>query len=112
MHSKIAIPVKFGKLSPHFGECDIFILYAVRGNSVFQKQCIKPPGHDPGVFPAFLIKTGVEVVIAHGMGIQAMEVLRENEVEVIDGVEIADPELVVEKFLRNELKPGLNPCDH
>ncbi|MCB0807302.1 MAG: ATPase [Bacteroidales bacterium] len=112
MNKKIAIPVKEGKLSAHFGECTSFMIYETDQTSIIGFGEFQPPLKSRGVFPSFLINKGVNAVIAGGLGIKAMRLFEANEVEVISGVNNTDPIGLVEMYLKNELHSGMNLCDH
>ncbi len=111
---KIAIPTSNGKLCMHFGHCDQFAIIDVDENkkSIVKKEMLTPPPHEPGLLPRWLSEKGANVIIAGGMGSRAQGLFAENNIKVIVGVYELDPEIIVNKYLNNELKSGENVCDH
>jgi len=108
----VAIPVSGGKLSPHFGHCEQFALFAVADKSVTGRQDLTPPPHEPGVLPRWLKENGVTVVIAGGMGQRAQSLFEQEGIEVVCGAPAQDPEQVVGSYLKGTLEIGDNACDH
>jgi predicted Fe-Mo cluster-binding NifX family protein len=54
---------------------------------------------------------GVNAIIAGGMGARARVLFAENNIQTLTGVQGTVDE-VIEKFLRRELEPGPDLCDH
>ena len=110
----IAIPTTNGQLDPHFGHCAQFTLFdtAEDGTGIEQERAIDAPPHQPGLLPGWLAERGVNVIIAGGMGQRAIELFRQNEIEVFIGVKPAPVREVADAFLRGELEAEGNLCDH
>jgi predicted Fe-Mo cluster-binding NifX family protein len=109
---KIAIPLADGKLTAHFGHCQEFALIDVEGNEITKKETLVPPPHEPGVLPAWLHDLGASVIIAGGMGGRAIELFKQNSINVIIGAPALEPEELVKSYLNNTLATGANVCDH
>ena len=109
---KIAIPLADGKLTAHFGHCQEFALIEVEGNEITKKQTLVPPPHEPGVLPAWLHDLGASVIIAGGMGGRAIDLFKQNSINVIIGAPALEPEELVKSYLNNTLSTGANVCDH
>jgi predicted Fe-Mo cluster-binding NifX family protein len=109
---KIAVPVAGDRLTPHFGHCEKFAILTIDGDERYRIEYLVPPAHQPGVYPRFLAEKGVNIIIAGGMGPRAQEIFAQNNIRVITGIEQGDPRGLAEKFLRGELIPGDNLCDH
>ena len=109
---KIAIPVAGGKLSMHFGHCELFNVYDVDNKTITNTDSLTPPPHEPGVLPAFLAEQGVTCIIAGGMGQRAQSLFSEQNITVITGAPADDPKVVVESYLAGSLQTGANTCDH
>ena len=107
-----AIPTVDGKSCAHFGHCERFAVLEVEDGEITRELLIAPPVHQPGVYPRFLAESGVSIIIAGGMGGMARNLFQQNNIEVHMGVGVEDPRLLVEQFLRNELKTGENLCSH
>ena len=71
-----------------------------------------PPPHEPGVLPAWLHDLGASVIIAGGMGGRAIDLFKQNSINVIIGAPALEPEELVKSYLNNTLATGANVCDH
>jgi predicted Fe-Mo cluster-binding NifX family protein len=111
---RIAVPVSDGILDPHFGHCRQFALYDVDpvSGDVLGRSVVDAPPHEPGLLPSWLAGQGAGVVLAGGMGRKAVQLFAENEVEVVVGVPVGDPEDMVRRYLTDDLGGGTNACDH
>ena len=109
---KFAIPIAEGKLTAHFGHCKEFALVDVEDNQITMKETLEPPPHEPGVLPRWLHRLGADVIIAGGMGQRAISLFAENNIEVIVGAPVAEPEALVQGYLNKTLITGGNVCDH
>ena len=111
---KIAIPIAGGLLCQHFGHCEQFVVFDVDsdGKTIRGQQALTPPRHEPGVLPGWLREAGANVIIAGGMGSRAQNLFAENQVKVVVGAAVAEPEQVVRAFLDGRLSTSENPCDH
>ncbi len=90
MNKKIAIPTTNGVLSSHFGHCEKFTIYEVKEDKIVKEEFVTPPPHEPGTFPKFLRDLGCDTIIAGGMGSRAQNLFRDNNIEVIIGLESDD----------------------
>ena len=111
---KCAIPLSDGAVAMHFGHCQQFALIDVDEDKkeVLNIAPVTPPPHEPGLLPRWLAGQGVTLVIAGGMGVRAQELLRENGIDVVLGVQASDPEQAVTEYLNGTLASGGNLCDH
>jgi len=109
---KIAIPTADGKLCMHFGHCQQFILVDVEDEKIKNVEAATPPTHAPGVLPAWLHEKGANIIIASGMGMRAQNLFTQNDIEVVVGAPILEPEELVEQYISGILKVGDNICDH
>jgi predicted Fe-Mo cluster-binding NifX family protein len=111
---RIAIPVSEGKLDPHFGHCHSFAMLDVdRAEGLIESQTlVEAPPHQPGLLPGWLAEQGAELVLAGGMGGRAIQLLKDQGVEVLVGVPSLDPESLVRGYLAGEIGGGANACDH
>ncbi|MDD2525161.1 MAG: NifB/NifX family molybdenum-iron cluster-binding protein [Bacteroidales bacterium] len=112
MVRRIAIPVEYGRLCTHFGHCKFFYIASVNEKSVISEEIIKPPKHEPGLYPAWVSEKGATIVIAGGMGEKAQELFRKENIELFIGAEFKDPKDLVIDFLTGNLKTGSNSCNH
>ena len=109
---KFAIPLAEGKLTAHFGHCQEFALIEVEDSKIKKKEIHVPPPHEPGVLPAWLHSLGANVIIAGGMGGRAINLFKQNGLNVIIGAPALEPEELVRSYLDNTLVTGANVCDH
>jgi ATP-binding protein involved in chromosome partitioning len=111
---KFAVPVSGGRLSPHFGHCENFAFFDVEENAktIVNRESIASPEHQPGLLPAWLAEKGASIVIAGGMGPRAVEIFRQNGIDVVLGAQEGDPEQAVLDYLNGKLTIGDNICDH
>ena len=111
---KIAIPTANDLLAMHFGHCETFTILSAdtENNTINAQESATAPPHEPGVLPRWLAEKGVDLVIAGGMGNRAQELFRAQGIEVIIGAPAQKPVELVQTYLRGELKPGTNLCDH
>lgn len=110
----IALPVTDGQLCMHFGHCERFSIFEVDPGEkrIIAKTILVPPPHEPGLLPRWLHNEGVKLVIAGGMGQRAQGLFAQSGVEVIVGVQPAEPESIVMSYLNGTLITGDNVCDH
>jgi ATP-binding protein involved in chromosome partitioning len=111
---KIAIPVTQGKLSSHFGHCELFALFDVDSDdkTIQHRRILTPPNHEPGAFPRWLHEMGADVVITTGMGARAQALFTQNNIKVVVGAPSEEPERIVNAYLDGSLRTGTNICDH
>ncbi|MFW6381175.1 MAG: NifB/NifX family molybdenum-iron cluster-binding protein [Bacillota bacterium] len=108
---KVAVPSEGGRFARHFGRCSEYTLFEIEGTEVKNKKIIDNPGHQPGFLPRFLRDKGVDCVLASGMGRKARDIFAENGIKVITGLS-GPVEEGVNNYLRDNLEPGENLCDH
>jgi predicted Fe-Mo cluster-binding NifX family protein len=108
---KIAISTDSGYVSAHFGRCPAYTLVEIQDGEIIKREEIPNPGHQPGFLPVYLSQRGVNAIIAGGMGPRAQGLFAEKNIQTIIGVQGRIDE-VIERFLRQELKPGQDLCDH
>ncbi|MDW3229958.1 MAG: NifB/NifX family molybdenum-iron cluster-binding protein [Acidobacteriota bacterium] len=108
---RIAIATDKGFVSAHFGRCPSYTIVDIEEGKVIKSEEIANPGHSPGFLPRFLADKGVDVIIAGGMGPRAKGHFAENNIQVITGVQ-GKVEEVIERFVRQEIRPGQDLCEH
>jgi len=101
----IAVPIREGRFSSHFGGAEAFALYIVDDESrEVSEQCLAaPPEHGRGVFPMWLRKQGVTTILAGGMGPRASNILVGHGIDVVLGADGDDPETMVRAYLDGTL---------
>lgn len=111
---KIAIPLAAGRLSMHFGHCEEFSIVEVdeQSSKIIASKKLQPPGHEPGVLPAWLGEQGVNVIIAGGMGQRAQQLLSQNGIKIVIGAPAQTLDELIKAYLDGTLQTGDNICDH
>ncbi|HOJ40662.1 MAG TPA: NifB/NifX family molybdenum-iron cluster-binding protein [bacterium] len=111
---KVAIPVVRGRLSAHFGHCEQFAIFEVdeEEKKITGQEVLEAPEHAPGLFPRWLKKQGVQVVLVGGLGQRARAFFDECGLKVITGAPEEVPEALVMAYLNGTLVTGENICDH
>ncbi len=112
MTLKFAIPLENGRLCSHFGHCQQFAIIDVENDVVVNEVLVTPPPHEPGLLPAWLAEKGVTDVIAGGMGQRAINLFREQNIDVNIGAQPKEPKQLVNDWINNSLVTGANACDH
>lgn len=108
---KIAISTDTGSVSAHFGRCPSYTIINIEDGKITKREEIPNPGHEPGFLPQFLAEKGVSTIIAGGMGPRAQSLFAQKNIATITGIQGSVDE-VIDKCLKNELKPGEDLCGH
>lgn len=110
--AKIAFPTSDKvTIDEHFGHAKEFIFYSVKDHEVVSSECLTPPPHAPGVIPKFIVAQGATVIITGGMGKMAVDMLKEQGVDVILGAS-GNLEENLKVFLEGELSSTSSACNH
>lgn len=113
MKKRIAIPVQDGMLNEHFGHCSHLVFFDVDENDqIINESIVDAPPHQPGLLPPWLAERGVTDVIAGGMGQRAIQLFKQNGVNVFVGAPKIRAKELLEGFVSNELAFSANYCDH
>jgi len=118
----IAIPIREGSFTSHFGGADTFALYNVdeTNRELSRAELAAPPEHGRGIFPVWLRKQGVTTVLAGGMGPRASGILTGQGIDVVLGAQGDDPEVMARAYLEGTLEcsgelcheHGFHDCGH
>ncbi len=111
-NQRIALPLDGDRLSTHFGHATKFAIYDVGDGKIVGEKVGVPPPHAPGVIPSWLAEQGVTLVIAGGLGMNAMAVFADVGIQVISGVPPDEARTLVNTYLAGKLMTGENICDH
>ncbi len=112
MTLKFAIPLENGRLCSHFGHCQQFAIIDIENDVIVNDALVTPPPHEPGLLPAWLAERGVTDVIAGGMGQRAIDLFRQQNIDVNIGAQPKEPRQLVNDWLDKTLVTGANACDH
>jgi predicted Fe-Mo cluster-binding NifX family protein len=108
---RIAIAADGSGVSSHFGHCDRYVIYHIRGREIVRQEYILNPGHEPGKLPRMLASCGITHVLAGGMGMKAVRLFEDQGIGVILGIQGPVDE-VAGCFAQDRIAPGGNMCDH
>ena len=112
---KIAIPVREGKFTEHFGGAEEFALFTVDEDirEVTERFMAPPPEHGRGVYPMWLSSLGVTTILAGGMGPRASSIFVAKGIDVVLGAGGENPEIMVRSYLDGTLSATGDLChDH
>ena len=111
---KIALPLTASnEFASHYGDAVKFEVYEVdRGQKAVRRRLIvTPQDSGPCSWPTLLRAAGVELVLAAGMGATARGHMAGHGLEVLVGVPVSRPDLMVAAWLAGELQPVENLCE-
>ncbi len=108
---KIAIPTESGKVAAHFGRCPEYTILKTEDRKIKEKNVVENPGHQPGFLPRFLNDKGVDCIISGGMGVKAVNLFQEKDIEVVTGAQ-GEVEACVRAYLKDSLEASDNICNH
>lgn len=106
---KIAVASDGTQVSGHFGHCEAFHIFETDAGQVLREERVANPGHRPGFLPQFLHEQGVNVIVSGGMGGGAVDLFRENGIEVVTGA-AGEAREVVSMYLQGQLKSNGSVC--
>jgi ATP-binding protein involved in chromosome partitioning len=114
MNIRIAIPTAAGRLHDHFGGAKEFTLVDAdpQMGVVLEQRVVPAPPHQPGLFPRWLREQGVQVVLAGGIGHQALNLFAEQGITVRAAQPDALVEVATAAFLTGCLTQAPTACAH
>ena len=109
---KIAIPTNNRlDVEEHFGHCKEFAIYDIEAKEIKNVSYITPPAHAPGVIPKFLAEEKANVIISGGMGQMAINLFKDNNIEVILGA-VGSINTNLQNYIDGELISSGEACEH
>lgn len=102
-----------GDFSPHFGgsaKAGLFTVDPAR-RRIVQTIAVQPSLPEPCGWADWLAARGVKVFLASGMGRGAQERMSAAGIEVVTGVPVDLPALLVQAWANGTLQRGPNGCD-
>ncbi|NLW07692.1 MAG: dinitrogenase iron-molybdenum cofactor [Clostridia bacterium] len=108
---RIGVATEGNMVAAHFGHCPHYSLFDVEDGKIVNKELVASPPHQPGVLPPFLGNLGVNCVIVGGIGARAVELFRQQGIEVIMGAS-GPVEEVVKAYLNGEIESSGTVCSH
>lgn len=95
----------------HFGHAKEFAFVNVKDGEVISTEYLTPPPHAPGVIPAFVGENGATVIITGGMGGMAINLFKQNNIEVILGAQ-GSIEDNLKTYVSGNLESSGSACEH
>ncbi|MBO5197947.1 MAG: P-loop NTPase [Lachnospiraceae bacterium] len=101
-----------GNVSGHFGHCGMFTIYALENGNLISRVTVKPQAGGHEAAAEFLKGYGVNVVICGGIGGPAMQLLMEDGILVVPGMQ-GDVDVAVASYLDGSAGTSCEAnCDH
>ena len=95
----------------HFGHCKEFVIYTIEENEVKEVSYVIPPEHTPGSFPKYLGEQGVDVIITGGMGAMAVNLFKQQNIDVVLGAK-GRIDVNLSEYLGGFLTSKGSMCEH
>lgn len=105
----LAIVTEGDQVSQHFGRSEGFLLVGIENGQVISRESVKAGEHDCGALPLMFRERRVELVIAGGMGMGAMQHLQHTGIPVIAGIQ-GSAEDALAAWLAGNLQGGAATC--
>lgn len=100
---RIAIPYENGQIYEHFGHTKQFKLYLVEQDQVAACAVVDVEGNGHEQIVEAVTKYHIDVIICGGIGQEAMNMLEENNIAVINGIS-GNADEVVKQFIQELLE--------
>lgn len=112
---KIAVPTtQNNQVDSHFGHCEFFTVFTIGANrNIENSEIIESPqgcGCKSNI-AGTLSQMGVTIMLAGNMGGGAVNILKNNGIEVFRG-NSGDIKQLVEKFIKGEVADSGETCSH
>ncbi|MBB6630917.1 NifB/NifX family molybdenum-iron cluster-binding protein [Clostridium algidicarnis] len=110
---KIAMPKNGELINQHFGKSESFLVVTMEEGKIIDKKEISALKlqHNHGGLSNLLLDEGVSLIITGGIGAGAYNALKENNLEVIRGVNGKIEEVLL-AYLKGELEDKNVVCNH
>lgn len=82
---KIAIPYENGQVFAHFGKAEQFKFYTVNEDEILSEEVLDTDGTGHGALSDFLKKEDVNMVICGGIGVGAVQALKDAKIQIMGG---------------------------
>lgn len=108
---KIAMPFKDGKVNPHFGTSQEFVVVELENGKVTNQKVITAEGlqHNHGGLAGMIRDLKVDAVITGGIGGHMLEALQQAGVKVVPGA-AGEVKAVAEAYAAGTLETKPNIC--
>lgn len=100
---RLALPYDDGRISPHFGHTEHFLLCDIKADELVLKTTVSNNRSGRGVIPELLKNMQVDVLICGGIGSGAVKLLEKSGIQVFSGVS-GDTDEAVKAYLNGSLE--------
>lgn len=100
---RIAIPISDEKISPKFGECEIFRIYEVENEMVLQHYNLLKSEKNLENLPDLLANENVTDAIVNKIDKSIISSFMKKKINLFIGFSQEDPDLLIEKYLDGSL---------
>ncbi|MDL2231293.1 NifB/NifX family molybdenum-iron cluster-binding protein [Porphyromonadaceae bacterium OttesenSCG-928-L07] len=111
---KIAVPTRDNVVDDHFGHCAYYTIFTIGAdNTIIATETLPSPegcGCKSNI-ASVLHDAGVEVLLAGNMGAGALNVLKNNHIEVVRGCS-GDVKQLAENYLKGDVKDSGEGCQN
>lgn len=110
---KIAVPTRGNSVDDHFGHCEMYTIFTIYENKVFNKETLPSPqgcGCKSNI-ASVLREKGVKIMLAGNMGAGAMNVLNMQGIEVIRGCS-GNTDNLIELYIKGNIEDSGIGCSH
>lgn len=108
---KIAVCFENGNVFQHFGKTQTFKAFQVENKEIVSTEFIDSNGSGHGALANVLAQNNIDVLICGGIGMGAMNALKQANIEIVSGAS-GDVDMVVKSFLKGTLITVEGTCDH
>lgn len=109
---RVAFPTNDrNQVEEHFGHAKEFAFANVKNGKVISTEYLTPPPHEPGVIPKFVGENGATAIITGGMGGMAVNLFKEQNIEVILGARGTIDEML-QTYVGGDLASTGSACEH
>ena len=105
---RVAIPVSENNLSERFERCSHYSIYEIDDHASVSRRLEVSSEEFAGNLPESMQRHGITDVIAHGIDKESLSYLAETKINVFVGVNITDPEHLIEEYLKGSLRSDIH----
>lgn len=100
---RIVIPIENGKLGKRFRACDYYAVFSLENDTVLSTEAMNLVQLSPERLMARFEDLNIAAVIAAYMEPEIIELLARHKIQVYIGVNISDPEKLVQRYIDGQL---------
>lgn len=101
---RIAIPVKNGKLSEYFGQCNHYKIFEIKGTQVISNLIKAPKEKEISLMPLWISDQGITDVVTYKIDGKIMDLFANYKINLYVGIKYESPEDIIQSYLKGKLK--------